>query len=252
MVLKHTLALVVVGAVWLPAPPRAAAQSCAGPGAVYGVTSYECEKCGMSVKDGRPQFTFNTEPRILETEAGSVLKPGDVVVSVGTHRITTAEGARLFTYPPPRSVVRLEVRRDGKPVVTIGEVKIDCGTSEPRFVTVPMQQSYTVEKGSGEVESAKVGFALGCRPSCTRTKGPGGVEYWKFDAPPPVVAVRPNSPADRSGMKVGDIVVEVDGKSVMLPEANLRLFKFPSEGGKIQLTLAREGKRLTYTLLASK
>jgi hypothetical protein len=266
MVLKSTLAIVVVGVVWLVAPRGAAAQSCSGPGAVYGVTSYECDKCGMSLKDGRPQFIFNTEPKILETEAGSVLKPGDVVVSVGTHRITTPEGSRLFTYPPPRSVVRLEVRRDGKPVVTVGEVKVDCtahrthsgpAASTPGGTSVDVKTGqtppgYTVQLGAVDVETGRFGFALGCRPSCTRVKGPNGVEYWKFDAPPPVVAIRPGSAAERSGMRVGDIVIEIDGKPVMSPEGNQRLFVFPTEGGRIQLTLERSGKRLTYTLSVPK
>ena len=250
MVLKQTLAVVAVVSLWLVAPRPAAAQSCSGPGAVYGVTSYECEKCGMSMKEGRPQFIFNSEPKVLEVEAGSVLRAGDVILSVGTHRITTAEGSRLFTYPPPRSVVRLEVRRDGGRVVTVGEVKIDCSAQQQRPIAAPIEQAYTVEIGSGDVEAGKVGFALACRPSCTRTKGPNGVDYWRFDAPPPVVAIRPGSVAERAGMRVGDVVVEVDGKPVMNPEGNYRLFTFPSEGGKIQLTFERDGKRLTYTLHA--
>jgi S1-C subfamily serine protease len=243
MVLRNALVIAAVALSSLAAPRIAAAQPCTGPGAAFGVTSYECEKCAFSSKDGRPQHIFTVEPKVLSVAEGSVLRAGDVIVSIGTHSITTAEGARLFT-TPPRGSVRVEVRRAGKHVVTGAAITTDCAA--PR--AVPLEQAYTVQAGSGEAEAGKVGFALACRPSCTRTKGPNGIDYWKFDAPPSVVAVRPGSPAERSGMRVGDIVVEVDGKSVMTPEANYRLFTFPSEGGKIQLTFERENKRLTFTL----
>jgi S1-C subfamily serine protease len=249
MVLNSTLVIVAVALSWIAAPRTAAAQSCAGPGVAFGVTSYECEKCAFSWNDGRAQYTFHVEPKVLSVAPGSVLRAGDVIVGVGTHRITTDEGARLFTTPPPRSVVRLDVMRDGKRVVTIAEINVDCAA--PRPAPASSEQAYTVQPGPGDVEPGKVGFALACSPSCTRTKGPNGVDYWKFDAPPQVVAVRSGSPAERSGMRVGDIVVEVDGKPVMTPDANYRLFTFPSEGGKIQLTFDREGKRVTFTLHAS-
>jgi C-terminal processing protease CtpA/Prc len=107
-------------------------------------------------------------------------------------------------------------------------------------------QPYTVE-----IDAAKYGFALACRPSCTRTKGPDGMDYWKFDAEPPIVAVRPGKAAAAAGLKVGDKVVEIEGKPVLSREGARHLFTAQSQTS-LTCTVERDGKRITYTMRLKK
>src|SRR5262252_6662351 len=95
------------------AAPVAAQQatSCAGPGAAFGVTSYQCASCGVKQGVGtKPQYVFQAEPIVLETAPTSVLKAGDVIEAVNGEPIMTQAGADRFTYPPAGQVT-LTVRR---------------------------------------------------------------------------------------------------------------------------------------------
>lgn len=249
MVLKHTLAIACVTFLCLAAPGIAAAQPCSGPGAVFGVTSYECEKCGLSSKHGRAQFIFHVEPRVLSVADGSPLRVGDVVIAVDHHPIKTAEGAHAFTYPR-RGSHRLLVTRAGKRVVLLVDVTSDCSTNTTeRPATDGATPAPTSQKDTRVADTGRWGFALGCVPSCTRTRAPNGVDYWKFDANPPIVAIRPGSPADRAGFGVGDVVVEIDGEPVTSPKGGLKLFSAQSVGTQtMTLTLERDGTRRTFTM----
>jgi C-terminal processing protease CtpA/Prc len=245
MVLKHALVIACVGFLCLAAPRLAFAQTCSGPGAAFGVTSYECEKCGLRSKQGRAQFVFNVEPRVLSVDDGSPVRVGDLVVSVDHHAITTPEGSGSFTYPV-RGMHRVQVKRNGTNVVLLTEVTTDCSAhlAQPSAGAPP--KSTTAEL-SIEVDTGKYGFALACRPSCTWTKGPNGVDYWTFDAEPPIVAVRAGTAAAAAGLKVGDKVVEVEGKPVLSPEGAWHLFIAQSQKS-LTFTVERDGKRVKYTM----
>lgn len=242
MVLK-TVVVTGIAALWLALPNAAAAQDCSAPGAAFGVTSYECEKCGLAWKQGRSHFIFSSEPRVLSVAEGSPLRAGDVVVSVDRDPITTPEGSDSFTYPI-RAWHRIQVKRNGTNAVLLAQIMSDC--IAPPAGGAP-QQPATAETGGGDVDAGKYGFALACRPSCTQTKGPNGVYYWKFDAEPPIVAVRPGTAAAAAGLKVGDKVVEIEGKPVTSPDGGWQLFTAQAEKS-LTFTVDRDGKRMTYTM----
>src|SRR4051812_17950328 len=92
-----------VFAVAMGGAPLAAQEgaSCSSPGAVFGVTSYQCASC--SFKQGGRTMTiytsFQTEPIVLTTAKESALQPGDVIEAVNGEPITTAAGAEQFTSP---------------------------------------------------------------------------------------------------------------------------------------------------------
>jgi C-terminal processing protease CtpA/Prc len=237
---------------FVPCTARAAAAqpaTCSGPGAAFGVTSYECQKCGASTKEGRTQFIFHVEPRVLSVEPWSRLQVGDEVISVANRPITTAEGADAFTYPV-RAIYSLRVRRGDRQVALFFEVAVDC--SLPPSVPAPSQEPPPPPppaKDAGTADVGRLGFALGCLPSCTQMRSPFGATYWKFDADPPVVAVRPGTPADAAGLKVGDIVVEVDGKSILGAEGYRHLVSSQSKPARtLTLTVLRNGQRQTITI----
>src|SRR4030042_4856063 len=52
------------------------------------------------------------------------------------------------------------------------------------------------------------------------------------------------SPAEKSGLKVGDIVVEIDGKKIKNSQDVVSEVLKKQVGQKIEITLIREGKRM--------
>lgn len=245
----RSLALFVAFSLGGAVAARAQGTSCAGPGAAYGVTSYECERCALRMKDGRVEYVFHVEPRVLEVEPGSLLQVGDVIVGFGKNPITTPEGSKAFTYPS-RGVHFIDLRRGGRPTVLTAKVTVDCGPHAPPPPAAgdPSLTAAILERMVGNVRTGTLGFALGCLPSCTRTRSADGKDYWKFDGEPPVVAVRPGTPAAAAGLRVGDIVVDVDGVPVVTSEGAFRLFTAQSPTRALTFTVVRDKERRTITI----
>ncbi|HML92046.1 Do family serine endopeptidase [Methyloceanibacter sp.] len=63
-----------------------------------------------------------------------------------------------------------------------------------------------------------------------------------------VTRVHEKGPATRAGLKVGDVIVSIDGKDVQDPEALQYRFVTKGVGGTAELGLYRDGKRFTTTI----
>jgi len=66
-----------------------------------------------------------------------------------------------------------------------------------------------------------------------------------------VVRVMPNSPAERAGMKDGDVIVSLDGKSVSSPAALRELLHDGRAGQAVRIEVIRDGKKETLTATLS-
>lgn len=314
----------VLVALLISATPIAAQQatSCAGPGAAFGVTSYQCASCGIKQGMGaRPQYVFQAEPIVLETAPGSVLKAGDVIEAVNGEPIMTQTGADRFTYPQAGQVT-LTVRRgsarvqlttstagceinpaqaqdaskpliivDGVAVAAIDQLKpaeIDnievlkgeaartlYGERAQNGVIVIATKHATSSKPASAPSNEPIyvidgvvlptraadadtnltpsgrrfGFAVGCLQSCTRTKASDGTDYYRFEGYPPIVALTPGGAAERAGIRVGDVVTEVDGKSVLTEDGALRFMR-GTRTETLQLTVIRDRQSVGYLLKA--
>ena len=100
------------------------------------------------------------------------------------------------------------------------------------------------------IETGKYGFAVACQPSCTAVTGKDGplfFTYYKYGGFPPIVAVRPGSPAERAGVKVGDRVTKIDGRSILEEDGALRLASV-DQRETLRLTVQRDGKDVEYVL----
>jgi serine protease Do len=84
---------------------------------------------------------------------------------------------------------------------------------------------------TGHVERGYVGMAL--RPASMAT---GGAE---------VIAVERGSPAERAGVRPGDLIVGFDGESVVDPAALVLLLTRTEVGGDVDLDVVREGRPQT-------
>jgi predicted metalloprotease with PDZ domain len=98
--------------------------------------------------------------------------------------------------------------------------------------------------------TGRFGIALACAPSCSKLVM-DGFEYWKYDAPPTIAEVRNNSPAQRTGLQVGDIVIAIDGWALTTDEGAQRFVRSATDSTSIALTIRRNGQDLRFVLSAS-
>jgi hypothetical protein len=253
-----------------------------GPGGALGVTAYQCASCGYRrEKDQLAEYTFHAEPIVLQTTAWSQLRAGDVIEAVNGHPITTHAGADHFTYPRAGESV-IAVRRAGSRVEVKAVPRRECsdlslfdrnriervqvlrGTAAVQLYGLQALGGVIVvdtKKGADTLTKSPVvapsefvtggryGFAVSCLPSCTRARASDGTEYWKFDGHPPIAGITPRGPAAMAGLRVGDVVTEVDGISI-LSEAGIRRFQQAERKESLHVTVLRDGKRIGYLLQA--
>ena len=96
----------------------------------------------------------------------------------------------------------------------------------------------------------RFGFAFTCEPRCSAATGRDGAliyTYYKYRDFPPITAIAPGSAAERAGLKVGDIVVKVEGHSVLDDEGAKGLARL-DRVDVLHLTVRRDGKEIDYTL----
>ena len=143
--------------------------------------------------------------------------------------------------PTPGYVIRLAVPNaspsptlQNEPLYVIDGVVV----TPPR----PAEQVHDTFWGIG-----RYGFAIACQPSCTRAKASDGTDFYKFDGYPPVVAVVAGGVAERAGIKTGDLVTQIDGKSMLEEEGALRFFR-GNKTETLRVTVLRDRKLVDYVL----
>jgi membrane-associated protease RseP (regulator of RpoE activity) len=99
----------------------------------------------------------------------------------------------------------------------------------------------------------RFGFAFTCEPRCTASTGRDGLltyTYYRYRDFPPITAIAPGSAAERAGLRVGDLVVNVEGHSVLDDEGAKGLARL-DRVDVLHLTVRRDGKEIDYTLKVS-
>jgi hypothetical protein len=102
--------------------------------------------------------------------------------------------------------------------------------------------------------AGRFGFGFKCETSCPTATGRDGpliYTYYKYRVFPAITAIGPASPAERAGLKVGDVVMRVDGHSVMDDEGAKGLARL-ERVDVLRLTVRRDGKEIEFTLRADR
>ena len=97
--------------------------------------------------------------------------------------------------------------------------------------------------------SGQFGFALECPATCGRSALFMGTETFRFETFPRVVELWPGGPADRAGMRVGDLVTHIDGKSILGKEGT-KLITGDGRTTAVRVTVKRDGSEVSFTLKA--
>ena len=158
---------------------------------------------------------------------GAGLRSGDLVVALGNRPVVDTRALQRFVASAGvGETVALTVLR----------------RYEGRRRLIPVRLAPMPEAVAAERIAAEFGFLVR-EPEAQGE--PGGV---RPSAPPSVTGVLPRSRAAAAGMKVGDVLVEVNGRPVLTLQAVREALLSVRENGPLALVIRRGGDRVSLLL----
>jgi len=193
----------------------------------------------------------------LQVGDSSALQVGDGVVAIGSpfgleETVTSGIVSALHRAitAPNRFTINDSIQTDaainhgnsggpllnaqGQVVGVNAQIKSDSGGNEGVGFAIPSNTVRSIASqliSSGKVEHAYLGISIDATASTAR-----------------VAAVKPSTPAQNAGLKAGDVVVEVNGKTIASGDDLTRAIDAHKPGEKITLTYKRGGSEHTVTL----
>ncbi len=185
----------------------------------------------LKLKEARGALVADVLPDSPAARAG--LKQGDVITHVQGQKIEESNALpRLVAGLKPGTKVELGVLRDGR----------------TQTLTLPLgrmpDEDQAASAGGGEDDhAARVGVALADVPRALARQ---------LNLPPGrgalVTAVEASSPADRAGVRPGDVIVEVNRHPVASPQAVVEAIRKAPASEPLLVRIAREGGQLYAAL----
>lgn len=229
---------------------------------------------GVSVRDLDPDQAKSQNGAVVEeVRAGSAaekagIKTGDIIAEFDGERVRGARHlTRLVTETPDGKTVSAAVLREGKRVAL--SITPDSGSlagADRNFeLLVPPMRFEKMPHGDGDLERsvpripdgawAFKGVRPGERWGFKHEKGRLGVtiqalegqltEYFGTAHGVLVSSVDVDSPAARAGLKAGDVVTAVNGKTVNGPSDLIAAVQAVEDGGTVALDYTRDKKAQT-------
>lgn len=178
---------------------------------MQGIDEITAQQLGVPVSEGA--LIVNVLPGSSAEKAG--LKPYDVVVKFGTSKVASPNDLmKSVASAAIGEKIELEIYRGGKKLAlnaSIGSKKNAVASSPPSNKPSQPDNSLSVEK-------------LGLRLSRNSKGGIGGFGF-KSPAGVLIEEVKPYSPAFNSGLKAGDVILEVNKSAVNNPSDVSRLLQ---------------------------
>jgi len=188
--------------------------------------------------------------------ANAGLKSGDVVVKVNDQAVTSSDDfSRMIRRTSPDSEIKLEIIRDKKPqqvTVVLGEAESLQGqypdakglyfdTFRGRSLRRPSQPRLYEYFAAGP--SVRIGVSL---HQLNRQLG----EYFGIQPGQGVLVeeVAEESPAEKAGIKAGDVIVEIGGHEVGNVQDILDDLHDYDPGDKVTVSIMRKGARQDFTV----
>jgi membrane-associated protease RseP (regulator of RpoE activity) len=94
------------------------------------------------------------------------------------------------------------------------------------------------------------GFGFQCTDCRWSVSEGDGVATWEFSRPPEVSSVQKESPAETAGLRRGDVLLEIDGESLLTADGGRR-FGSVEPGQSVRWTYRREGRVRTTAATAA-
>ena len=181
--------------------------------------------------------------------AAGRVQEGDILVAVGGALITTRAGSTRLLRAPSGQPVRLTVRRGGveRDVVVVPVGAAEASSSPTVGTPAPLPASRS-PAAAGLSARGRLGIGLSCH--CTMQTTADGAEHWSFAEPPEVGGVQTDGPAERAGVRVGDVIERIDGAAVTTRAGGERWSAFAS-GARVRLGIRRGAARLEVEMVAA-
>lgn len=253
------------------------ASSCSSGWASFGalgISGFSCD-CTIDRREGGASWTFRGEPIVTEImedgPASGKLREGDVIVAIDGQLITTRSAGEKVARLHEGQRVVLTIRRNGRVSDVAIQTGDDCpAPTTPVAVATPASPPSTTTPPAGrprqprppvattvEVPRATppappappswFGFGISCHNCTVRPTRSGGL--WDFSEFPTVYSVDPGSPADDAGLRRGDVLMSIDGTSLLEPEG-ARRFAQIEPGQMVTWTIRRGGSTRSARMTA--
>ena len=265
---------------------NATRQTCEGkdPVGYIGISGVECN-CTIGPPGSKRTWSFRTEPKVTSLEmdapAGRLLRTGDVITHVNGKLITTRAGAQELANVRPGEPVVLTIRRNGltqtyavtpaaacptdtrllgiyapdvpagrAPAARAGAGAQGTTPRPPRSVPTPPPPPRAPRAPTPPVPRASFGMGLSCSDCSIKVSEKNNSTTMSFSQPPEVYSIERDGPADKAGIRRGDVITHVNGKSIDSPEGG-NLFANAKPGQTVSFTVQRGGERKTILVPAA-
>jgi C-terminal processing protease CtpA/Prc len=252
--------------------PQAFAFAFDGGGSYLGVQTQEVNRENFE-KFGLREVRGVAVEKVMENSpaAAAGLQAGDVIIRVNGDEVTSARKlTRLISEIDPDHQVKVTVLRNGKEreftatlekrkmpafengtfnvETPMGKLELPDMKDMPDFKNLPDGEtfrSFKVPGGEGKVFAFRTGgrqIGVGITPLTKQLSSHFGVDGGVM-----ISEVRENSPAEKAGLKAGDIIVEANGTAVKGYMDLTRILNDKKEGD-VTLTIVRDGNRQTISV----
>jgi S1-C subfamily serine protease len=252
-----------------------------GTTAALGISRMEC-RCSFTIGDDPEEkfWSFESEPLIQGVDprgpARGKLERGDTIVAIDRMLITTHEAGKRFANVEAGEPVELTVRRRGRlidvrvvaaasdeastaTIDSIGEslsdelveLRLALGQLSELGVELGSLHGTLGIVGLDDLDfqpTGWFGFGLSFAGSIHRSSE-GGRTHWSFDESPKVQSVSAGGPAERAGLRRGDLLTHIDGVRLDTKKGG-RLFSEVLPGQGVEFEIRRSGSSRTVRLVA--
>jgi serine protease Do len=223
-----------------------------------GAADVDAERAkALKLSEERGVEIKNVDSESPAAKAG--VKEGDVVLEYNGQRVEgTEQFVRLVRETPPGRSVRLLISRDGKTqtitLTTAARTSHFMGGDGFRLnVPVPPVPPFPPSGNwwqgmAPDLPTGNMTWRSGSLGIESESLGPQLAQFFGVKDGVLVRSVNKNSPAEKAGIKAGDVIVKINGNAVESPREIGRELRQGRRQANVSITLVRDRKEMTVTV----